>query len=170
MKTIIRHRGMCSTLSALLLVSSVGVHGQANSGTPASESPEMISSYDSQHRSAGTKGLTASINTDPKYTESGGSLKLEPQAGFDLGTMQYGWRSPARTFNSNGLKFWAKATSQKVVLKVILSVLRPEPLGAAPIQPMSLFPIRGRLSWCRSATSSTSQGRSWIFPPRSANT
>ena len=122
---------MCSTLSALLLVSSVGVHGQANSGTPATESPEMISSYDSQHISAAAKGLTATINTDPKFSESGGSLKLEPLKGFDLGVMQYNWRSPAGTFSSDGIKFWAKATSQKVVLKVILSVLRPEPLGAA---------------------------------------
>ena len=91
----------------------------------------MISSYDSQHISAAAKGLTATINTDPKFSESGGSLKLEPLKGFDLGVMQYNWRSPAGTFSSDGIKFWAKATSQKVVLKVILSVLRPEPLGAA---------------------------------------
>ena len=91
----------------------------------------MISSYDSQHRSAGAKGLTASINTDPKFSESGGSLKLEPQAGFDLGTMQYGWRSPAGTFNGSGIKFWAKATSQKVIMRVIISLLRPAPLGPA---------------------------------------
>ncbi len=91
----------------------------------------MISSYDVEHVSAAAKGLIATINTDPKLAESGGSLKLEPLAGFDLAVMQYNWRSPAGTFNGEGIKFWAKAASQKVTLSVVISILRPPPAGAA---------------------------------------
>ncbi|MFZ4683115.1 MAG: glycoside hydrolase family 16 protein [Terrimicrobiaceae bacterium] len=125
------HHAVRSAIPAILLAVTAAVYGQAGSQTLTAASDALISSYDSQHISAAAKGLTATINTDPKFSESGGSLKLEPLAGFDLGTMQYNWRSPAGTFSSDGIKFWAKATSQKVVLKVILSILRPEPLGTA---------------------------------------
>lgn len=125
------HRSVRSVIPAILLALAAAVSGQAASESSTAAPGALISSYDSQQVSAGAKGLTATINADPQFSESGGSLKLEPMKGFDLGVMQYNWRSGAGTFNSDGIKFWAKATSQKVVLKVILSILRPEPLGTA---------------------------------------
>lgn len=90
-----------------------------------------ISNFEILQQNHDAKGIRAEVNRDPGYAESGGSLKIEPLTGFDLGTIQYNWRAPAGTFDGEGIKFWAKGIRQRVVMSFIIQLLRPKEDGGA---------------------------------------
>lgn len=138
------------SLSLLILFSAESLRSQTTSaasspGQSQASDSEMISTFDDFQRGYDAKGVIASINEDPAFSESGRSLRIEPMFGFDTAVMQFNWRQPSGAFTGAGIKFWAKSTSQKVVMSVVLSIQRPEPLKHATYSANVVVSNRGSM-------------------------
>ncbi len=133
------------------LVLSLAVIGSGTVfASPISAASTTLCSFETLPVNGFDKGITKSLNTDPQFAQSGSSLKIEPQLGYDLGTIQYALRYYGTSFNTRGLRFWAKAEMQQVVLSIVVGTSSSEytmnvvvsNLGSEIILPYSMFQHR----------------------------